>query len=221
MSVREVALGVALLMTGYLATAQERKGIPDVSSTFKGDLALPVPVGNPLFNSITESIGQLGAAIQFPVYKGLGLGAGGSMTWFGIKARALAPYVTSGDIRRATYFGKLSYEEYTGPRTFYEFNMRIGLASFVFDCPTCPDQNKSALFWAVGTGYFIHASDNLAFGLTISYDTQNTRFMSSDLGIEGFPGRKETEEARNFQNLVFGMGFSTRLRKSDDGPRGW
>ncbi|MEO8589243.1 MAG: hypothetical protein ABI432_07745 [Flavobacteriales bacterium] len=210
-----------LLILPKLLSAQERKSLPDISSTFKCELGLPLPLNNPLFNSITESIGQLGGNFQFPIHKGLGVGAGGSMTWFGIKERALAPVVTSGMVRRATGFGKVSYERFTGPRTFYELNMRMGWASFVFDCPSCPDQDKSAFFWAVGTGYYVHASDNLAFGLTLSYDTQNTRFQASDLGLEGFPGRKETEEATDFQNIVFGLGFSTRLRRSPDDARGW
>jgi hypothetical protein len=99
--------------------------------------------------------------------------------------------------------------------------MRIGMASFTYDCPSCPGDDDIGLFWALGVGYYVHASDNLSFGLTIGFDTANARFQASDLGLEGFPGRKETEEATNYQNLVFGLGFSTRLRRSDDGSRGW
>jgi len=217
---RLITCGV-FMIPPMMLSAQERKGIPDVSSTFKGELALPVPLNNPLFNSVTESIGQLGGDLQFPLYKGLGLGAGGSMTWFSIKERALAPLVTTGMIQRATGFGKVQYEQFTGPRTFYELSMRVGLTSFVYDCPTCAGNDESVLFWALGVGYYIHASDNLAFGLTIGYDTQNARFQASDLGLEEFPGRKETEEAINYQNLTFGLGFSTRLRRSPDDARGW
>ncbi len=221
MNSRTLSVWCGLLMAPIALSAQSKKGLPDVSSTFKGDLAMPVPLNNPLFNSITETIGQLGGDIQFPLYKGLGIGVGGNFTWFSIKARALAPFVTSGEIRRGVGFGKIQYEQYTGPRTFYELNMRLGMASYTYDCATCPSDDVTAFYWALGVGYYVHASDNLAFGLTIGYDTQGTRLHASDLGLEGFPGRKETEEARNYQNLVFGLGFSTRLRRADDDPRGW
>ena len=84
-----------LLVLGGMA-----QKLPDVSSTVKGDLILPVPLANPLFEAVTESVGQLDGQIQFPLYEGLGLGLGGKMTWFQINERALAPLVTTGEIRR-------------------------------------------------------------------------------------------------------------------------
>ena len=92
---------VALCICGLslTATAQDRKRLPDVSTTIKGDLALPIPVNNPLFSSVTETVGMLGATIQFPIYKGLGAGVGANMSWFAIEERALAPFITSGEIR--------------------------------------------------------------------------------------------------------------------------
>ncbi len=196
--------------------------LPEPSMSVKGALVLPVPIGNPLFNSVTEVLGQVDAAWQVPVYKGLGLGAGVKSTWFGVKERALAPEVTSGDISKWTYFGKVQYEQYTGERTFYELNARVGTSVFNFNCPTCNDDSRrSVLHWAVGVGYYVHTSENLAFGFTLGYETDATRFHARDLGLEYFPGRKELEEARNFQNLLIGLGFSTRLRRVDEGPRGW
>ena len=221
MNASALIAGIGLFLLATALSAQERKDDPDVSSTFKGEMGLPVPFYNPLFNGTTESIGQLGGMFQFPIRKGFGLGAGGSMTWFSIKERALAPYVTTGDVRRATGFGKLQYEHYTGPRTFYELSFRAGIASFDYDCPDCAGNDDQVFYWSLGVGYYIHASDNLAFGLIIAYDTQNARFESSDLGLDGFPGRTETEEASNYQNLLFGLGFSTRLRRSPEDARGW
>lgn len=203
------------------AQAQERGKLPDVSTTFKGELVLPVSFKNSIFNSATETIGQLGGCLQFPIYKGLGIGAGGNYTWWGIKERALAPYVTEGEVRRAVLYGKLEYERYTGERTFYELSFRAGTSTYTFDCPTCPGAESPGFFWSLVSGYYIHATDNLAFGLTVGYDRQSTRFDATDLGLTGFPGRKETSEERNFQNLVFGLGFSTRLRRSERDAMTW
>jgi hypothetical protein len=212
-----------LALVPAMLHAQEKGGkLPDVSSTVKGTLALPVPLGNPLFADITESVGLLDAVIQFPVWKGLSLGAGGRMSWFGIEERALAPLVTTGEVRRLAFYGKAAYERYIGPATFYELSGRAGLSSYAFDCPTCPDKPFNNLFhWGLGLGLYLHATDNLAFGLTVGYETDAHTFRSDDLGLESFPGRHEKVEARNFGAFVFGMGFSTRLRRAQDDARGW
>lgn len=217
---RSFALLFAL--TGLTAAhAQERTRLPDVSATIKGELTLPAPLGTPLFASITESIGQLGAVYQHPLYKGLGLGVGGGMSWFGLEERALAPIVTSGEVRRGRAFGKLSYERYTTERSFYELSLRGGLSLYRFDCPTCAADVVQAFHWGIGTAYYLHATDNLAFGLVLGYEQDVRRFAANDLGLEGFPGRRDVEEGGNSQFLIVGLSFSTRLRPSPDNGRGW
>lgn len=221
MNIRRLAL--LFLFSLLLCTVQAQKRPESlVSSSFKGTLVLPAPLNNPLFNSVTETLGQLDGVVQFPLAKGFGIGAGAKMTWFGVKERALAPDLISGDIRRATFFGKMQYEQYTSERTFYELSAKFGSSTYVFDCAKCSDDSRRTVFhWAVGVGYYIHATDNLAFGLTLGYERDNTRFSSDDLGLPSFPGRQEKVEDRNFQNFLIGLGFSTRLRKADDGPGGW
>lgn len=214
-----ILLGLVLALP---ASAQQRSRLPDVSTTIKGDLVLPVPLSNPLFTSVTENIGQVGAAFQVPIRKGFGVGAGGAMWWTTLKERALAPFVGAGDVRRTIVFGKLQYERYTGERTFYEVNFRSGMAFYDFDCPSCVGAKDGVLYWGGGVGYYVHATDNLAFGLTLGYDRASATFSAQDLGLTtGFPGRRETMEGTAFQNLLFGLGFSTRLRRSERDPVTW
>ncbi|MEZ4755468.1 MAG: hypothetical protein R2817_01435 [Flavobacteriales bacterium] len=217
---RSLALASLLSLASTLS-AQERTRLPDVSATIKGELTLPAPVGTPLFASITESIGQLGAVYQHPLYKGFGLGVGGGMSWFGLEERALAPIVTSGEVRRGRAFGKLSYEHYTTARSFYELSFRAGLSLYRFDCTTCSEQVEQAFHWGFSTAYYLHATDNLAFGLVLGYEQDMRRFAANDLGLEVFPGRREVTEGGNSQFLIVGLSFSTRLRPSPDNGRGW
>ncbi len=219
---RRTAFIGSLILAPWMGFSQGGARLPDVSPTVKAALVLPVPLGNPLFNSVTETLGQLDAVFQVPLWKGLGVGVGAKMTWFGVKERALAPLVTRGDIRRTTFTGKVQYEQYTSERTFYELSARAGPSTYDFICPTCSDDSRRTVFhWALNATYFLHASDNLAFSLGLGYETDATRFSATDLGLEGFPGRIETAESGNFRNLLVSMGFSTRLRRSDEGPRGW
>lgn len=219
MNLRLPCLLLAVITLG--ASAQKGGRLPDVSSTVKGDLVMPIPLANPLFNSVTESVGQIGGTFQLPVYKGFGLGLGGNITWLTLKERALNPFILSGDVRRLVGYGKLQYEAYTGERTFYELSLRAGMAVYDFDCSTCVGPRNPVLYWSVQTGYYIHATDNLAFGLLVGYDRQSARFSADDLGLDNFPGRRETAESHDYQNLLFGLGFSTRLRRSERDAVTW
>ncbi len=198
--------------------AQTRRDLPDVSTTFKGMLVLPVPLGNPLFEGYTETIGQLDGVLQVPIWNGVSLGAGARMTWFALDDRALANVIRSGEVRRASFYGKLAYEAYTGPRTFYELSGRAGSSNFAFDCESCMDERPNVFHWGLAVSYYIHVSDNLAFGLMLGYERDDHRFRARDLGLESFPGRRELSEKNKFQNMVIGMGFSTRFRRSADTP---
>ncbi|MBL0126864.1 MAG: hypothetical protein IPP83_05270 [Flavobacteriales bacterium] len=217
---RTIACSVALLLV-VQAIAQKRTKEGDVSSTIKGDLVMPVSFRNPLFNSITETIGQVGATFQVPIRHGIGLGVGGNMSWFTLKQRALAPRIVSGDVRRLALYGKVQLERYTSERTFYELNLRVGMATYDFDCAICTGQQAPVLYWSLGTAWYIHATDNLAFGLLVGYDNQAAHFSAGDLGLNEFPGRKQTTEDHVYQNLLFGLGFSTRLRRSERDAMTW
>jgi len=210
-------LSIAACFLFVVAGAQDRRDLPPVTTTFKGSLNLPAPLGNPLFQGYTETIGQLDGVVQFPLYKGLGVGLGGKMTWFALKERVL-PQINSGDIRRSTFYGKIAFERYTGDRTFYELSGRAGISNFVFDCATCPDQVQQVFNWGIAGSYYVHVSYNLAFGLTLGFERDEKRFGAADLGLESFQGRREVAEQRNFQNMIIGMSFSTRFIRNPEGP---
>jgi hypothetical protein len=215
--IRRLAIWIMLLLPVQLL-AQGRSNLPPVTTTFKGSLNLPIPLKNPLFQGYTETIGQLDGVVQFPVYNGLGFGIGGKMTWFALKERALAPELISAEIRRATFYGKVAYEKYTGARTFYELSGRAGMSLFTYDCGICPPDPYQAFNWGMTAGYYVHVSHNLAFGFLLGYERDAHRFGAANLGLERFAARRELAETRNFQNLIFGMGFSTRFTRNPDGP---
>lgn len=217
---RWVLFVLVMTMTGPLI-AQKKKTVTPVFTTFKGTLALPVPTGNPLFRGVTETIGQLDGSIQFPVYKGISLGAGAKGSWYGIEDRKLSPQGSPGEVRRIAYFGKLAFEKYTGAKTFYELWVKSGMASYAFDCSTCVADKNFVFHWGAGASYYLHASDNLAFGLMLGYESDAATFNINAIGVDNLPGRRETMEAHNFRNFLFGIGFSTTFKKAPDGPGAW
>lgn len=211
-----------VLAAAAMLPARAQKGkLPDVSSTIKGELTLPIPFKNPLFTNYTENIGQVGLAYQVPVLRGLGVGAGAAMWWTTLKERTLQPFVPNGDVRRTIAYGKLSYERYTGANTFYEASLRAGMAWYDFDCGTCAGARDGVAWWALGIGYYVHATENLAFGFTLGYDQAARTFLAEDLGQQRFPGSLESAERRPMRNVLVGLGFSTRLRRSEREALTW
>jgi hypothetical protein len=61
----------------------------------------------------------------------------------------------------------------------------------------------------------VHATENLAFGFTLGYDQAARTFLAEDLGQQRFPGSLESAERRPMRNVLVGLGFSTRLRRSE------
>lgn len=192
---------------------------PSVTPTFKGTLVLPVPVGHALFNDLAESIGQLDGCVQAPLYKGLGLGAGFSSSWFGLKERALAPTIIRGDVIRATYYGKVQYEHYTGPVTYYEFSGKFGGSTVSWKTENCPEVKKQSTFhWGLYAGYYLHATELLSFGLTLGYEADASDLTPDLLCQERFSGRNFTVAEDPYRFLTVGLGFSTRFGRAQDLP---
>lgn len=202
-----------LLLTGCLAAQR----LPEPSVGAKGTLVLPIPVGNKLFTDLTETIGQIDLVVQAPLWKGLGLGMGGKVAWFGLEERQFAPARVSGEIFRTTWFGKLQWERYTGPRAFVELAATAGLSSYVFRCSTCPDDARER-GGHVGfrASYYLHVTDNLAFGLLLGYERDQAYLSPERFGLEQFPARSLDGPQGPFKFLNIGLGFSTRFRRGEE-----
>ncbi len=212
-----VLAGAALL--ALRMAAQKDPGTPEPSFTLKGTLVLPVPVGIPLFNALTESVGGIDLCVQYPFWKGLGAGLGGRATWFGLEERSFAPQNISGEIVRATWFGKLQWEKYTGGRTFIELAGKAGVSDYHYTSSGVGERRTvkvSGLHWGGQCTFYLHATENLAFGVQVGYE-QDAQTLSPDkFGLENFPGRTVQAEGPPYGFLTVGLGFSTRFRKSAD-----
>ncbi|MFT3885587.1 MAG: hypothetical protein QM724_09195 [Flavobacteriales bacterium] len=207
-------LATALLACA-LHGALQAQTLPEPKPSFQGLLLLPVPLRNPVFGDLTEVLGQVEGAFQVPLFKGLGVGVGAKFNWYGLEEHGLAQLITNGEVRRMVLFGKLQYEHYTGPITYYELNAKAGQARWTWDCTTCADNAKqNAFHWGISASYFVHTSDNLAFGITLGYEADAASFGPGVIGLESFPGRKDRDAPYRF--LTVGLGFSTRFIKSNE-----
>ena len=208
-----VASILALLAVGVQAWAQARS--PDQKPTLQGTLVLPAQMGNKIFGRLTAPLGEFDLSLQFPLWKGIGVGFGGKAMGWELKKNTFSQLNTQGDAGRLTYYAKLQYARYTGPNAFYELNAKVGNSRWKWDCATCEqDVVQQGLHWSATGGYYVHASENLAFGVTVGYETDAAKFTPELLCLEDFPGYLETSGPYNF--FCVGLGFSTRFEKSKE-----
>ena len=202
-----------LVLTVLRGWSQGR--VPDQKPTLQGILVLPAQMGNKIFGRLTAPLGEFDVSLQFPLWKGFGLGLGGSAMGWELKKHTFSQLDTQGDAGRLTYYVKAQYARYTGRNAFYEINVKGGNSRWKWDCATCEeDIIQHGLHWSSTIGYFVHASDNLAFGVTAGYEADALRFTPDVLCLEDFPGYLETSGPYNF--FIVGLGFSTRFEKSKE-----
>lgn len=202
-----------LILVGGRALAQAR--VPDHKPTAQGTLILPAQLGNKIFGRLTSPLGEFDLSVQFPLWKGLGLGLGGKAMGWELKKTAFTGISTQGDAGRLTYYVKAQYAHYVGPNSFYELNAKVGQSTWTWDCSTCEeDVRQQGLHWSSSFGYYVHASDNLAFGITAGYEHDASLFTPELLCLDDFPGYQERSGPYNF--FSFGLGFSTRFEKSKE-----
>jgi hypothetical protein len=210
---RSVAIALVAAMSPLAILAQR---LPQVKPTAQGFVFLPLALGNPVFNDLTGVLGQVGGSFQLPVYRGLGVGVGVDASFYELNEHGLSTEETQGTVNRLLYYGKLSWSAYTGPRTFYELSAKLGQSTWDWDCTTCTSNEKQVAFhWGLNASYFVHATDNLAFGLSLGYEEDGTSFGPHVIGLDNFPGRTDTGGPYHF--LTVGLGFSTGFAKSDRG----
>ena len=208
------AVGV-LLFLAIGASALPQSRVPSQKPTLEGTLVLPAQMGNKIFGRLTSPLGEFDLSLQFPLWKGLGAGLGGSAMGWELKKTTFSQLNTQGDAGRLTYYAKAQYVRYTGPSAFYELNVKVGNSRWKWDCATCEqDVVQQGLHWSATGGYYVHASDNLAFGVTAGYETDAVKFTPAVLCLEDFPGYLEKSGPYNF--FTVGLGFSTRFEKSKE-----
>lgn len=202
-----------LLLTAGHAFPQGR--VPDHKPTAQGTLVLPSQMGNPIFGQLTSPLGEFDLSVQFPLWKGLGVGIGGKAMGWELKKTAFTGTSTQGDAGRMTWYLKAQYAHYLGPNSFYELSGKVGQSRWNWDCSTCPeDVEQQGLHWSGSAGYYVHASRNLAFGVTLGYEHDASLFTPDVLCLDNFPGY--TDESGPYNFFTVGLGFSTRFEKSEE-----
>ena len=180
------------------------------------DLVLPSALNNTQMRSLTEMIGQMGLTAQFPVYKGLGLGAGTRATFFDLDVRSFGGTPRTGGVQRWSYFGKLQWEVRTGEISFIELAMRVGQSQYAFRTDSCGLHRANGLYLNPTFSMYLMATKNLAFGLTLGYEYDNVLLKPEQFCLEALPNERIGVTEGPIQYFMIGLSVSARFRKGEE-----
>ena len=85
------ARGAIGALSIFIAAAGHAQKPPELKPSAQGFLFLPVALGSPIFDNLTDVLGQVDGTFQLPVYKGFGAGVGVNATFYELNDRGLAP----------------------------------------------------------------------------------------------------------------------------------
>lgn len=203
------------------ATAQPQRGLSKRDKKFpvsgaQLDFVLPSAFNNTQMRNLTEVIGQLGLNVQFPVYKGLGIGGGVRASFFDYDQRSFQGNARTGSVQRWSYYGKAQWEVLTSEKTFIELAVRFGSTSYAFRTDSLGTHTSQGSYFSPTFGWYLMASKNLAFGLVIGYEADGVYLVPEQFALPALPNRRVGETEGPIRYFTLGLSVSARFRKGEE-----
>ncbi|MEO8066156.1 MAG: hypothetical protein ABI599_00545 [Flavobacteriales bacterium] len=196
------------------ATAQREDKFPVASAQL--DFVLPTAFNNTQMRSLTEVIGQLGLTAQFPLFKGVGIGAGARATFFDYDVRSFSGTPRTGGVQRWSFFGKLQYEARTSEKTFVELAVRAGQTRYTFRTDSCAAVVEGGFYLNPTFAFYLMATKNLAFGLSLGFESDNVYLRPEQFCLDALPNHRVAEIEGPIRYFTLGLSVSSRFRKGED-----
>lgn len=168
--------------------------------SLRGELELPVQLGNSDFKNFTESIFNFDLSFQAPIKQGFGAGIGGKGSLTTVNAE--------GEIYRGVLYVKAFRDNQLGRYTFLETSFKFGRAVYIHDAASCGERkSQTANHMDFGVALNFFANDFTSFGITFGYEIDGASF-----GPEWVCANETVElyslKEGNYKYLNIGLGFN-------------
>ncbi len=197
---------IILSLSAFICNGQNLQNF-----SFRGEIELPIQLSNDDFKNFTESVINLDLGVQYPIWNGLGLGIGGK--------GALNSLNRGGDIFRSVVYGKAFYEKLIGPATLFEANMKVGLSTYHFQIPDCPDQTQQTGHFDPSVSLHFFANDYTSFGMTVGYEIDTGNY-GPELVCANPDQELYSLTTGFYRYLSFGLGFNILFGERTGSGRG-
>lgn len=176
----------------------------DISKpAIRGELELPVQLGNRDFKNFTESVVNLDICFQYPLIGGFGIGVGGKGAFHSVNA--------GGDIYRGVGYLKAFYDHRLSESTLFETSVKVGGAMYSHQADACSGSNsQEAAHFDFGLALHFFANEFTSFGITLGYEIDGAAY-GSELVCSNAANELYTNEGGNYRFLNIGLGFNVLL----------
>jgi hypothetical protein len=196
---RKAVLGISILLSGVAMT--QDLGSPSV----RGELELPVQLGNRDFKNFTESVLNMDLSFNYPIADGFGLGVGGKGGFHTLNI--------GGDIYRGVGYVKAYFDNRLGPSTLLETSFKYGRAFYFHQADACNEtKEQEGNHFDLGVALHFFANEFTSFGLSIGYEIDSASF-GSDLVCATGSSELYSNTGGNYKYLNIGLGFNVLFGK--------
>ena len=185
---------------------------------FMMDFKLPSPTTNRSFRNYMNGVGDFNGTYMYRMENGLCLGGGFKYMFTEVHSAAFQT-TTVGKLEIFNPFLKLGKRTAIGDRVFMEYSVKSGYDFVMTSANTCPDNYIQQTFnIEPQAGIYMYSNENLAFGVTMSYNFLFFEFTPDNLCLDYFPGAVAESSMGFSQIFAVGLGFSAKITKP--GERG-
>ena len=189
--------------------SQEKKVLDQL--TFSMNFKLPKTILNPSFKNMIFGVANIDAQLQYEFFDKLEIGIGYKYGYYDVNSLAFQTKV-DGQMENHNPFLKIGINNVLNERIFMNLSIKGGYNYGFTKINTCNEnylQNSFRL--EPEFSIWMYSTENLAFGLLVSYNFWFSEFTPANFCMTNFPGMNPSNSKGIYQVFCAGFGFYTHF----------
>ena len=179
--------------------------------TFSMNFKLPKTILNPSFKNMIFGVANIDAQLQYEFFDKLEIGVGYKYGYYDVNSLAFQTKV-DGQMENHNPFLKIGINNELNERIFMNLSIKGGYNYGFTKINTCNEnylQNSFRL--EPEFSIWMYSTENLAFGLLVSYNFWFSEFTPANFCMTNFPGMNPSNSKGIYQVFCAGFGFYTHF----------
>jgi len=189
-------------------------------SVIKGGFKLPTAIGNKAFRRIMKGVTDSDFSYNYRLSSNFAFGAGFKYGLWDIDVNQFSGDV-HGKMEILNPFISVSKVFEEDKQFYVETEFKFGYNMITTRSNLGDDYKQTGLNFEPKVGFYLKATDMLAFGLNVNYNYIGANFSKanmdlSQINLDNLPGIKASEETGATQYFSIGFGFYAFIPNKDD-----
>ena len=181
------------------------------------DIKLPTGVSNTSFKGIMGGIMDINGSVVYSILPKFQAGLGFKYGYFEVSNRSFQKSVT-GRIEFLSPFVKFQYTTPMNEMWYFDAYIQSGPMEAI--TTTNLRQNakyhQNSMQLEPGFGIYLKSSENLSFGMILSYTYTTNKFTPTNLNLAHFPSLSDDTSNGSISYFSVGFGFKAKIARSEN-----